>query len=182
MTLNEIKLKRLAEASASKAKKGGGKQVRRDPKTGAQIYVAKEEEDLPDSVVVEYDLDEDGNYTNARVVSEGKKKHHTPKFVQHCVSAITNDPEKLADVEKKKDGSPFAICNAQYNKDKKSLAAKHSQGKHHTVKDYENALEKLRESVEERAAHNVDPRSVSFTPVVGEQEVDPRSIRFSPWG
>lgn len=71
------------------------------------------------------------------------REHRMPKFVQHCVAAITNDPQRLAKVKQK--GSPFAICIAQYKRNTRSLAAKHSVGKHHTVKDYEIALAKLRE-------------------------------------
>ena len=174
MTLSDIKLKRLMEAKATKAKKGGGKQVRRDPKTGAQVYTTKEDENLPGSVVVEYDVEADGTYSNGRIVSEGEKKHHTPKFVQHCVSAITEQPKD------KQPAEPFGVCNAQFNKDKPALAAKHAKGSHHTVQDYQDALEKLREAVELRRRENVNPRGVSYRAVL-EHEVDIRNIRYSPW-
>jgi len=83
-------------------------------------------------------------------INEGAgKRHHTPEFVQHCVTAITENPAKLADVEvggeDGEKGSPFAICNAAYKKKTKSKAASHSRGAHHSVKEYEAALKKLRE-------------------------------------
>ena len=157
MTLNDIKLKRLSEATKKQTKKPARK-LRRLA-NGSQAFV-----DVEESVNV-----------------EEAKEPRTPKFVQHCVAAITQDPEKLAKVQQKKDGSPFPICQAQYNKNKGSLAAKHSQGQHHSTQDYKNALATLREAVEQRSAQNVDPRSVVFGPRLEEgQTVDPRTIRYAP--
>lgn len=134
-------------------------------------------------------INEEKNASNQSggTLDEGEKKHHTPKFVQHCVSAITEDPKKLAQVKAggpDGEGSPFAICNASYKKKTRSKAADHAQQakgekKHHTVKDYESALKKLRESVEERAASNVDPRGVAFGPML-EEHTPTAQIRFSP--
>ena len=125
MTLNDIKAKRVLRALGDRLPKP-----------------------VVESVTVEYDVDEDGTYTNARVIDEGKKKHHTPKFVQHCVTAITQDPERLAKIkaggEGGEEGSPFAVCNASYDKKTRSKAAAHSQGEHHTTTEYEAALKKLR--------------------------------------
>lgn len=159
MTLNDIKLKRLNETARDREEKTGKnrgrKKLMRDPRTGAQIYVKFKE-----------DTDE--------ALEEGEKKHHTPKFVQHCVSAIMEKPKSEQPKE------PFAVCHAARNKNKAKLDAAHRTGKHHTVKDYENALEKLREAVEERAALNIDPRNVTFGPVL-EGEPTARQIRFSPY-
>ena len=83
-----------------------------------------------------------------------KKPSRTPLFIKHCVAAIVQKPATLARVQaggqEAGGGSPFAVCSATYNKDKRKLAADHSQQakgekKHHTLKDYEQALEKLRE-------------------------------------
>jgi hypothetical protein len=167
MTLNDIKLKRLTEAREKKEGKRKRKLVT-DPK-GRQTYIMVDEDE--------------------EILDEGTKKHHTPKFVQHCVSAITEDPKKLAKVKaggEDGEGSPFAICHASYKKKTRSKAADHAQQakgekKHHTVKDYEKALEKLREAVEERTAMNPDPRSVTFGTVL-ESAPAPRTVRFAPRG
>ena len=162
MTLNDIKIKRLSESTKStKGKRKNSVKKLRKLASGSQAYV---------DVAEDEDEDEDDLVSEAEV--------RTPKFVQHCVSAITSDSAKLKKVEQK--GSPFAICNAQYNSNKASLASRHSQGRHHSVKDYKNALTKLREAVEAHSESNVDPRCVSFTPLVGEQEVNLRSVRFAP--
>lgn len=49
MSLTDIKLSRFSEAVASKSKKG--KQVRRDPKTGRQVYVNVEDDNDVSSFV-----------------------------------------------------------------------------------------------------------------------------------
>lgn len=162
MNLDEIKVKRLTEGKKADEKKGGIKKVRRLP-TGTQVY-ANEADDASDPLV------------------EGEKKHETPKFVQHCVAAITSDPQKLAKVQARKDGSPFGICVAQYKKNPRTLAAKHAQGEHHTVKEYEKALKKLRESVEHHAAQNTRPSAVFFDPLAITEEASSatETIRFKP--
>jgi hypothetical protein len=167
MNLDEIKIKRLTEGKKAAAKKGGGKKVRTSA-DGTQTY-AKEDAGSPTPSAPE------------NVVVEGAKEHKTPKFVQHCVAAITADPARLADVEKRKDGSPFAICNARLNSNP-ALAAKHSQGKHHTVKDYEKALVKLRETTDKHAATNVRPASVAFDPDAdaGNTTTPTKAVRFNP--
>lgn len=113
-------------------------------------------------------------------LEEGKKKHHTPKFVQHCVSAITEKPESLERVEKKKNGSPFGICWAQYKKKRRSLATKHSQGKHHTVKDYEGALATLRKEAAEIRASRPSRSQVVFEVVQSPRKRQRALVRFAP--
>ena len=103
-------------------------------------------------------------------LEEGEQKHHTPKFIQHCVTAITEKPEKMAKIKKQKDGSPFAICHAQYKKNKRGLAAAHSRGKHHTVVQYERALKKLKEETERVRASKRSRENITF----GSNGDDPR--------
>jgi len=156
MTLNDIKLKRLTEAAEKREKKKRPKKKLHRLSSGSQAYVD------PDAV------------------NEGKD-YKDPKFVRDCVSAITQDPVKLAKVQERPGGSPFPICKKTYSRNKAALAAKHSQGRHHSNKDYEESLKKLREAVEARAAQNIDPRSVCFGPRLEEDKIlDPRTIRFAP--
>ena len=114
-------------------------------------------------------------------LEEGKKKRpHTPEFVRHCVAAITEKPEDLARIEQKKDGSPFGICWSKYKKNKRSLAAKHSKGEHHTAKDYESALATLRNETREIRESRPSRKNIVF-----EEQWEPRGeqrsqIRFSP--
>ena len=149
MHLNEIKLKRLTESTKHKNASTTKKELEPN-KLGA-----------------------------VDLINEGIEKHHTPKFVQHCVTAITQDTARLNQVQQKKGGSPFAVCQAQYDKSKGSLAAKHSQGKHHSVKDYEKALATLRETVESRSRQNVDPRGVVYSPYQ-PLTLSRNLIRFEP--
>ncbi|MDX1486861.1 MAG: hypothetical protein R3268_01575 [Acidiferrobacterales bacterium] len=119
-------------------------------------------------------------------LEEGEKKHHTPKFVQHCVAAITEKPKELKRIKKGgnngEEGTPFAICWDNYNKNKKSLAAKHAKGNHHSVKDYEKSLKKLREAREAARAKRVDPRQIVFETRAPEhiKREARRNIRFEP--
>jgi hypothetical protein len=179
MNLDEIKRRRLTEGKAD-AKKATVKKVRTLP-SGAQVYA--NESDTTSTVDVEYTVDKDGKHTFVKIVSEAEKPK-TPKFVQHCVAAITSDPERLAKVQARKDGSPFGICVAQHKKNKPELNAAHSQGKHHTVKDYKKALEKLRESVDGHASQNIRPDAVVFNPNVITESDDPlldtSAVRYTP--
>lgn len=119
-------------------------------------------------------------------VSESEKKHHNPKFVRDCVAAITQNSEDLERVEQdapgKEKGSPFAVCWAKYNKNKKSLAAKHSKGSHHTTKDYEAALKKLRESTEALRANRQPRSSITFdaTPSAERKGHSRRDVHYKP--
>jgi hypothetical protein len=118
-------------------------------------------------------------------LQEGEKKHHTPKFVQHCVTAITEKPESLSRVEKQApkgtDGSPFGICWAQYKKHRRSLAAKHSQGKHHTVKQYEGALAKLREETDALRKSRPSRSRIVFETLGDDPKgLSRRKVVFSP--
>jgi hypothetical protein len=123
---------------------------------------------------------ETNTFTPAEQLSEGnegKKKHHTPKFVQHCVAAITGEPESLERIEKNapkgSDGSPFAICWAKYKSNRRSLAAKHAKGKHHTVKDYEKSLATLRQEAEKIRASRPSRRQIVFE----HANVEPKGAR-----
>jgi hypothetical protein len=194
MTLDEIKLKRLCEVKSIAPLLNKKKKRRRAIKTlkpgGQQVYdyIDDDEEVDPDAVVVENPEDEkNSSNQSGGTIEEGEKKHHTPKFVQHCVSAITEKPKTLARVEaggsKGEKGSPFAICHASYKKKTRSKAAEHSKGSHHTVKQYEGALKKLREAVELARQGSVDRRSIIFGSVQeGLKSADRRHIRYSPEG
>jgi len=173
--LEQIKLRRLAESK--RVRRAVAKSKRRLVTTagGGQKYadVAEEEKNASNQ--------------SGGSLDEGKKNHHTPKFIQHCVSAITQDPEKLAKVEAGgpdgEKGSPFAICADSYKKKTRSKAAAHSQGEHHTVKDYEGSLSKLREAVEAKRMERLDRNAVVFRSVGQDPTgLDRRVVRFSPRG
>lgn len=166
MTLNDIKLKRTVAGLGDKL-----------PKKNASNESGGS---LGESVTVQYDVDADGNYTNPRVVEEGKE-HKTPEFIRHCVAAITSDPKKLAKVQEKKDGSPFGICTAQYKKDKRALAAKHSRGDHHSSADYEKALATLRNEADELRAARPSRTNILFESQDTEPKKDGRrTVRYTP--
>lgn len=173
MALNDIKLDRTLKAFGDRLPKKNASNQSGGTLDGS-------------TVTVEYDLDEDGNYTNARVLDEGKK-HHTPKFVQHCVTAITEKPEKLADVEAGgpggEKGSPFAICNAAYKKKTRSKAASHAKGKHHSVKQYKQSLATLRESLELVRKQNPLRHAMLFENTDYEPKQGARRyVRYAPRG
>ena len=157
MKINELKLKRISEAKKLNARVAKTSLARRTTKQlttdekGRQIYAqqaAKEDLDLEDSL------------------DEGKG-HKTSDFVRHCVTAITERPKDLARVEAgKPGGSPFAICNAKYNDDKRSLAAKHSKGEHHSDAQYKKALATLREGVIVARQQNEDRGDLFYSDVV----------------
>lgn len=194
MTLDEIKLKRLCEAKSVASLLNKKKKRRRSIKTlkpgGQQVYdyIDDDEEIDTDAVVVENPEDEkNSSNQSGGTIEEGKKRPHTPKFVQHCVSAITEKPKTLARVEaggsKGEKGSPFAICHASYKKKTRSKAAAHSQGSHHTVKQYKDSLKKLREDVERARQESVDRRTIFFGATQDDLKgSDRRYIRYSPEG
>jgi hypothetical protein len=111
-----------------------------------------------------------------------EKKHQTPKFVRDCVAAITEKPKELARIQQKKDGSPFGICYAQYEKNKRSLAAKHSHSGHRASGNYEKALATLRNEREERRAERPSRRRVVFEHVEPQPPHHRRSVRFEAQG
>ena len=125
--------------------------------------------------------------TAPQPVSEGAdegKPYQTPKFVRDCVSAISEKPKTLSRISKKEDGSPFAVCYAKYNNNKKSLAATHSKGEHHSNKDFEAAKSKLRNQVESLRKQRSDRRNVVFEGDSPTRPVDTetthRDIVFRP--
>ena len=195
MELDKLKLKRLCESKKLKGriarttKAAGGlkaagktkgvvrttKRLTVDAK-GNQIYA----EQPGGAGAREATDDEDESH-----LDEGKK-HDTPAFVRHCVTAITEKPADLERVEKDApadtDGSPFAICWAKYKGDKRSLVAKHSRGEHHSVAQYEKSLATLREDVDRvrqqnasRTAHDV-AEEITLTPT------NRHLIRYTPRG
>jgi len=126
------------------------------------------------------------NQSGGSLLDEGKK-HQTPEFVRHCVTAITEKPETLSRVKAQApedtDGSPFAICYAKYKQNTRSLAAKHATGKHHTIKQYEGALKTLRTKTEELRATRPSRTSIVFEShhETGETKRDRRKqVRFEP--
>ncbi len=110
-------------------------------------------------------------------VIEGKQ-HNTPEFVRHCVAAITSKPKTLDRVQQKKDGSPFGVCYATYKKNKRSLAAKHSTGEHHTNKQYEKSLKTLSQEGADRRKSSDSRRHVVFEHVEPQAYHRRRSVRF----
>jgi hypothetical protein len=187
MELDNIKLKRLSESA--KRLKGRvprttaslvrtTKRLSTDKK-GRQVYATQATADGSVSK-------EDTEVNDDEALIEGKKPK-TPDFVRHCVTAITEKPKELARVQQDApgpdEGSPFAICNAKYNNNKRSLAAKHSKGEHHSVGQYEKALEKLREDVEEARSQNVNRSTVLHSDVVIEATSTTRHlVRYAPRG
>lgn len=151
MTLNELKKKRILESLGDRL--------------------------LEKNAINESDSSPSGDGVGAQVINEGEKKHRTPEFVRHCVTAITEKPKSLDRVQQKKDGSPFAICHAQYKKDKRSLAAKHSKGEHHTNKEYEKALKTLRTKTEELRNQRA-PRSSFVFEAASPNTIKHKSVRF----
>jgi len=77
-------------------------------------------------------------YVISKLVEGEGKKYRTPKFVQHCVTALVNDKGYSKD-------KAFAICYAQRNKGRergKHYEVKH--GKEHTSskrKEFEQAID-----------------------------------------
>jgi hypothetical protein len=185
MELDKLKLKRLCEAKRLKGriakttkamKTLKAKSTRRleTNEKGAQVYASQP------GLTAATDVDGDD------VLGEGKQ-HQTPAFVRHCVTAITEKPKDLARVEKDApggdDGSPFAICWAKYKGNKKSLAAKHAKGEHHTGAQYEKALATLREDVEEARRDNAQRNTVVFNDVDVIPTASSRHlIRYAPRG
>jgi len=102
--------------------------------------------------------------------AEKKKKHHTPPFVQHCVTAIANDPEKMKSIK----GSPFGICWAEYEKKPGALDAQHPQTSA-KEKNYEKTLAKLKDDIDVLRAGRQSRRDVVFE----HREHDHRNVRFS---
>jgi len=155
MKIDKLKIKRISEAKKLNARVAKTSLARRTTRQlttdekGHQIYArTKEDLDLEDSL------------------DEGKG-HKTSDFVRRCVTAITERPKDLARVEAgKPDGSPFAICNAKYNDNKRSLAAKHSKGEHHSDAQYKKTLATLRESVTEARQQNEDRGDLFYSDVV----------------
>ena len=97
-------------------------------------------------------------------------KHLTPPFVQHCVAAITGDPEKMKAIK----GSPFGICWAQY---KKSGEPEKTQTPK-KEREYEKALTKLHQETAELRASHPPRREIVFGP--SEVKQRHREIRFVP--
>lgn len=178
MELDVLKLKRLCEGKTrSRVVQRTTKRLTTDEK-GRQIYV-----DQP-GAAGERKAAESVDDDDAPGLDEGKK-HKTPEFVRHCVAAITEKPEDLKRVQQDapgpEEGSPFAICYAKYKGNKRSLAAKHAKGEHHTVKQYEKALATLREDLARVRQQNVDRSQVIHSDV--QVEVTPASrhcIRYIP--
>ena len=112
-------------------------------------------------------------------IHEGSESR-TPDFVKHCVSAIVERPKVLKRIKQKKDGSPFAICYSVYNKNKRKLAALHSRGVHHTKKDFEKAIDALKEEIE-RLRMSREPRNkIKFEPNASyiDRPTDRRNVIF----
>jgi len=195
MELDKLKLRRLCEAKRLKARvartsktlKGiqqGNPKASRVKTTkvlttnekGSQIYASQPTIGGAAKEAVEDDVNLD----------EGKRPH-TPEFVRHCVTAITEKPKELARVEsgapEGTDGSPFGICWAKYKGNKSSLAAKHSKGEHHTDSQYKKALATLREDVEEARRQNAGRSRLMFSDVeVSPTAANRHLIRFVPRG
>ena len=183
MDLDMLKLKRLCEGKKTRNAVSRTTLARRNTKRlttdekGRQIYVDQsvgggKAEDVED---------------DDETLAEGKK-YRTPEFVRHCVAAIVERPKDLARIESQapegSDGSPFAICHAKYNENKRSLAAKHSRGDHHSTADYEKALAKLREDTEALRRQNEDRSEVCYSdapPLPATRETR-HLVRFIPKG
>lgn len=117
---------------------------------------------------------------SVETVEEGEKSDETPTFVKHCVAAIASKDEVLGDLKRKK-VSPFAICNATYNKNKRTLAAIHSRGRHHTAADYKRSLEKLREETEIARLSRPDRAQITFDAnTTAPRHADRRKISYNP--
>ncbi len=114
------------------------------------------------------------------VIEEGAEEPRTPKFVQHCVTAITEKPKVLNKL-KQQGASPFAICNSAYSKNKRSLSATHSGGTHHTAAQYERALKKLREDTERAREDSPSRDQIVFDAAPGvPRNEGRRTISFNP--
>lgn len=120
-------------------------------------------------------------------IDEGKKEHQNPTFVRKCVDAITQDKDKLEKIERdggdgEDKGSPFAVCHAQYNKNKRSLAAKHTDDTGPSEKQWKSTLSKLRESLD--ALRNSRPPRTSIVfdaqPADFRKRAARRDIQFDP--
>ena len=180
MNFDEIKTKRILERLGNRLPKNACNQ------SGGSLSDLGEKNASNQSggtlgegdVVVDYDIDANGNHHFKRIIAEGKK-HETPKFIQHCVTAITEKPAAMARIARKKDGSPFGVCTAAYKRNKQSLAARHASGEHHSVRDYEGALKKLRQEAAELRASRPSRSRIVF-----EQLSEPKhqrsAVRFKP--
>jgi len=176
MKIDELKLKRISEAKKLNTRVAKTSLARRTTKLlmtdekGRQVYAKQSaKEDLDVEALDNEDLDEG-------------KGHKTSDFVRHCVTAITERPKDLARVETgKPDGSPFAVCNAKYNDNKRSLAAKHSKGEHHSDARYKESLATLRGRVDEARQQNADRGSVLYSDIVLPVSSDTRHlVRYVP--
>ena len=98
-----------------------------------------------------------------------EKKHHTPPFVQHCVTAIANDSQKMKAIK----GSPFGICWAAYEKKPGALNAAHPRDPQ-KEKDYEKVLLKLKDDIDSLRADRPSRREVVFE----HRDNDHRRVRF----
>ncbi len=73
------------------------------------------------------------------------KRIRTPEFVRHCVTNISQNPDKVRQIKRK--GTVHGVCHATYRKaaDKGKLKQKHPKGVHHTTSAYHRAADRLGE-------------------------------------
>lgn len=72
------------------------------------------------------------------------KRARTPEFVRHCVIAISQSPDKVAQIKRK--GSVHGVCRATFERNKAVLTANHPKGSHHTTDAYHAAADRIGES------------------------------------
>ena len=73
------------------------------------------------------------------------RRARTPEFVRHCVTAISQDPGKVAQIKRK--GTVHGICQATYDSNVSELSRRHPKGVHHTADEYHDAADKLGEAL-----------------------------------
>ena len=73
------------------------------------------------------------------------KRIRTPEFVRHCVTNISQNPDKVAQIKKK--GTVHGVCRATLSKarNKGQLKMRHPKGSHHTTSAYHRAADGLGE-------------------------------------
>lgn len=192
--LTEAKVARLGEPTKRLMTDSRGRQIYVDQPGGVKLLgmkksrIGRQAASKPKSLIAmrKGKSKIEAVQVDGEAIEEGdEKKHHTPEFVRHCVTAITEKPKDLERVKQdapgSDEGSPFAICWAKYKGNKRSLAAKHAKGKHHTVSQYKKALATLREDLEKIRGENIDRRKIMHSDVGIDPAPSTRHlIRYAP--
>ena len=119
-----------------------------------------------------------------QIIQEGRE---FPEFVKHCVASMASNRETMQRLKQRGGkaaaaSAPYAICQATYDKNKHSLAARHSDGPHHTKSEFEAAIKKLAKMREDLRDTRFPREQVVFetTGSIGLKGGSRQAVRFVP--